>query len=181
MLRLKQEMKEIYGKMQSDTDLKFKKLVVLDNQLTQLKQEQDVLRVKRTKENSQQNQDLTKLIGRLVKTEKDLVDLRQGIQALSQDQISKMSKVNKDLEYLKGPFMTEYTNIKRENEAIFRELERSQLETREMLLCDSTLDQKETIGTIDKSIEKSHYRNQVETSRTLLGRHKRAATATSFR
>ncbi len=45
-------MRELYAKFQSESDLKFKKLVVLDTQVNQLKQEQEVLRVNRIKEKS---------------------------------------------------------------------------------------------------------------------------------
>lgn len=52
MVKLKLEMRELYAKFQSESDLKFKKLVVLDTIVNQLKQEQEVIRVKRTKEKS---------------------------------------------------------------------------------------------------------------------------------
>ncbi len=48
IVKLKLEMRDLYAKFQSEADLKFKKIIVLDTMVNQLKQEQDVNRVKRT-------------------------------------------------------------------------------------------------------------------------------------
>ena len=49
----------MYERINKETDLKFKKIVLMENQLNMLKQEQDVMRSKKTKEDTKQNEDKT--------------------------------------------------------------------------------------------------------------------------
>ena len=50
ILIMKKEMREFYNKIQTDTDIKFKKVVIMDAQMDMLQKEQENYRNKRTKE-----------------------------------------------------------------------------------------------------------------------------------
>eukprot|EP00347_Sterkiella_histriomuscorum_P012841 403367021 len=144
---MKKEMKEFYSKIQNDTDLKFKKLVQIDTQLNMLKQEQDVMRNKKTKEDSMQKEDQSKLMSKIVKIDKSLQDQKDYLLKIQKEQELKIKQIESQIEYLRGPFFNDIKNIKNENQGLIRELNRTQNENREMLfdkpyMSQSILDQK---------------------------------------
>lgn len=54
MVNMKKDVKQLYDRISKESDLKFKKLILMEATLTKMQQEQDINRTKRTKEESLQ-------------------------------------------------------------------------------------------------------------------------------
>ena len=79
LVKMKADMKELYGQITQDTDLKFKKIVIMDTQLNIIKQEQEVMRNKKTKEDSQHKEIEAKHLIQLAQQDKKYKELQQTI------------------------------------------------------------------------------------------------------
>lgn len=62
-----------------------------------------------------------------------MTDAIDQINKLNSIQYNDNMKVSKDISDMKGPFITEVNNIKRENESLMRELEKTQSINRDIV------------------------------------------------
>ena len=120
--------------MQKEIDTKFKRVMIIESQISNVKQEIELLRMKRLKDENCAKEDKNEMKARLVKAEKGVEVVWEKMHKLTVKQVMEMAVVMKEIEEMRGPFMNTLTDANKENEVLLREIGRTQTINRDITL-----------------------------------------------
>ncbi|TNV85255.1 hypothetical protein FGO68_gene16921 [Halteria grandinella] len=123
-----------FEKVQKETDAKFKRLMIIESQISGVKQEIDVMKVKRLKDESKQNEINNTVKVNLQRVERALEEAKESIRMVIDEHESQITQIVMDIEEIKGPVMITVADAQKENQALMRELGRAQTINRDLTI-----------------------------------------------
>ena len=131
--KVRGEVAAVMDRVVKETEGKFRRVLTLDAQVGSLKQEHELLRLRRMKDDQVMQEERAKLERRLVKAERSLEESREKLQVVYRGFNREVGGIRDTIDQMRGPLVCETRNAQKENEALLREIGRTQNINREII------------------------------------------------
>lgn len=130
----------VLEKAEKKADAKFKRLTVMESSINGVKQEIDLIRINRLKEAQVMKEEKSQMMSKITKNERLIEDLEFKVEDIVCTYTTDLRNLQHQLKCLEGPILNETKKAQRENEALIREIDRTQTINREILFLSTAPD-----------------------------------------
>ena len=115
-----------FEKSQKEQDAKLKRLLVIESSIQSLRTDVEFLKHAKSKEDSKMKLQHSGLVERILKLEKEADEVTREIKVVASRHEENVVFLNRKVDSLNGPLKVALDNAQRENEALIREIGRTQ-------------------------------------------------------